>query len=539
VWVASSLLKKPHIINAIPKYFSEMQFGIIRIVFAGVVASHFFISYWLLKRWAFITSGLVAGVGALRSALYVFWILAKPYDKWEKIMFWLIIFIPFFVAAYNIFSIPISYDESVSYIDFISKGPVVIGSLFHTTNNHVLYNYIGYVCCLFFKDSEIVQRLPLLFIYLTSSILLFALLKKMVKPYAALIGLSFYVLSSPVYLYSFMARGYLLILLFVLLALWSSYNLLTSSGKRYWVGLYLSSVLGMYTIPVMAYLLVPLYIFLGFFFLWKNKMRVMALIKTAMFSVLTLSLFYMPIILVSGLGALFQVINETGTKANVFTNMVGNSKMFSDFYISSNTYFKAILSIIVLAGVAIALYYSRGRNRIFIFFLAAISILPLLLTTTLSQRMFDRTWIYVIVPFSIFYSFAFNWVKKRELAFVIFSFTLLIQFISSKSNVYFSDQKHQMYVARKASDKFVSGKMHSIYINHLYVRPMIEYRLMILNYKYDLNIGSSVFRNVPFDKSKKYDMIVCTDYNKQASFYKNYTLTDSIKEIRVFQRFRE
>lgn len=535
-WVADSLLHKPHIIKVIPHYFSELQFGIIRFVFGLIVVGLFLISYYLIKKWTFINNYLKERFAELAFILRNFLVSVLPYDRWERSIFLMIVILPLLIAGYNIWSIPISYDESVSYIDFISKGPVVIGSLFHTTNNHIFYNYISYTVCLLITDSEIAQRLPLLFIYTANSILLFALLKRLTNPYAALSGLSFFVLSTPVYLYSFMARGYLLVLFFVLLSLWSSYQLLSKSGRRYWLGLYISSVLGMYTISIMAYLLVPLYIGLGFFFLARDKQKLIALIKTAVCSVVTIGLFYMPIILVSGLGALLHVIKDTGTKSNIFTNTGSNVKLFTDFYFSSSIYIKIILSAVFLIGTSISIYYSKRENKFFIYFLLAITILPFLLTTALSQKMFDRTWIYIVVPISIFYSFAFNWIKKRQVALAVILFTLIIQLISSIQNVYLSDQMHQMNAARKASDRFASGKMSRIYINHLYVRPMIEYRLKVLKYDYELNIGSSVFRRVPFDVAKKYDMIVCTNYNKQPEFDSMYVLTDSIKEIRIFER---
>lgn len=534
-WVAHDLLKKPHIVKFIPKYFNETQFRILRAVSIVLIGAFFLFLGFLIKKRALISNSLVSKAQIIKFICIDFWQAVVPKEKLEQGMFWVVIILPFVIAVYNICTIPISYDESVSYIDFISNGPIVIGSLFHTTNNHILYNFLSYLSCLIFPAGEVAQRLPLLLIYLFNCLLLYGLLKKIVKPYVAIIGLSFFVLSTPVYVYSFMARGYLLVMFFVLISLYSCYQLLISSNRRYWAALFMSSVLGMYTIPVMAYLLLAVYVFLGIFFLINNKRKFVTLLKTAVYSVLTIGLLYTPIILVSGLGSLVQVIREVGSKLSVSENAIRNTELLTDFYISSNIYIKIVFGVILLTGIGSSLFYTNSQKRIFLFFLVLISVMPVLTTFLLSQKIFDRTWIYMIVPFTLFYSMAFSRIKSFVFTAIIIFCTLVIQFVSSSRNFYYASQKHQIYAARKASDLFVNNKLNSIYIDHLFVRPMIEYRLMVVGYKYELNIGSSVYRKSQFDTTRGYDMVVCTNYSKLPAFQGNYVMIDSVNEVRVFK----
>lgn len=533
-WVANDLFKKTHLVKFIPKYFSEGRFNVLRISVAVFFVLYLALIFYIRRNWLYLNQRILSTLSKIWVVNKRFFKATWPNERFEQLTFLIIVTIPFLIAAYNIATIPISYDEAVSYIDFISKGPIVISTLLHTTNNHILYNYLAYLSCLILPDGQVAQRLPLIFIYLLNCFLLFAFLKRLVKPYPALIGLSFFVCSTPIFLYSFMARGYMLVIFFVLLSLLAIRELLVTSKKRYWAALFISSVFGMYSVSVIAYFLAGVYIFLGIFFLIKDRQKFGLMLKTGLLSLFTICLFYLPVFIVSGLGAVFQVVKEIGSSLSRFDIAYINWVTLTDFYIGSTQSVKFLIGIPIVVGLFCFISFAKKEEKPFNLLVILLAVMPLLITIILSQRMFDRTWIYLIVPLATFYAMAFSKTISKELTIVIALATLAIQFYSSSHNSYYVNQKHQIYTARKAADTFAKQKMSSIYIDHLYVRPMIEYRLLVLNYIYELNIRSSVFRRSDFDPSKKYDMLVCTDHSRLPPSKFTYTLVDSAQEIRVY-----
>lgn len=533
-WVAESLFKKPHLVKFIPAYFDNSRFLLLQKLALVVLVIHLGAVFFLIKKWETTVDRLTDLLLKIFSTTKSFFQTVFPQDKFEKWMFLSIVLVPFGIAVYNIFTIPVSYDEAVSYIDFISKGPLVISTLYHTTNNHILSNMLSYVSCLVLPDGEVAQRLPLLFIYLINCILFFALLKRIVKPYPALIGLTFFVTSTPVFLYSFMARGYLLVILFVLLALLALRQLLLKPAKRYWVLLFASSVLGMYTIPVMAYFLLAVYLFLFIFFVLNNKSELKFLVVTGVLSLIFTCILYAPIFMVSGLEAMFKVISDISTKRTFVANALRNFKGYTNFYISSILYIKILLGVVVFLGM---LYASRLRlpDRSFGKFLLLIALMPLVVTIALRQGMFDRTWIYMSVVVAIFYAFCFRNLKSKIGIGLVVVLTFILQSFSSYRNLYYQGQKHQIVTARKIADEFVEREMKSMFLDHVFIRPMIEYRLLVLKYPHELYVKRSQFRSSEFDRNVKYDVIIYSSGSEPPPSSYRYILSDSVREIRVLK----
>ncbi|MEJ8818406.1 glycosyltransferase family 39 protein [Lacibacter sp. H407] len=538
-WAAEDVLKKPHLVNFIPAYFSEDRFYLLQkaIVFLAVI--YFFLIVWLFRRRTKVIHYFNGIASEGRLTITSFLAFVQPKELVEKFLFWIIIGTSFFVGAYNIATIPISYDEACSYIDFVSKGPLIISTLYHTTNNHILSNILSYISCLIFPNGEIGQRLPLLFILVVNCFLLFGLLKRIVKPYQALIGLAFFAASTPVYLYSFMARGYSLVILFSLICILALRQLLLLPQRKYWVIFFLASVLGTYSIPVIGYLLVAVYVCLGVFFFIHNKEQLKFLLLTGFFSFLAVCFLYTPVFLVSGLSALKQVVSDISIKRTIFENGIQNLKSLTDFYISSNIFFKVILGLPILTGIVYVYHAYRKRGSAFLLFILIVAAMPLAVTIILQQKMFDRTWIYMTVVMSIFYAFAFSQVKQKAVLIAAIVFTYVMQLGSSIDARYYTDQKHRNFAARKTADLFAGEKMKSIYLDHQFIRPMIEYRLQLLHHPYQLYVNKSQFQKSDFDPNKKYDLIVYAEGGANPESNYQYRIIDSVKEIRVLELINE
>jgi hypothetical protein len=534
-WVAEGILRKPHLVKFIPAYFDESRFSLLQSAVIFVTVIYSFLLLWLFKRRTTVVNGLTDNAEKSIRMIKSFFVSVQPRESSERAFFWMITGSSFLIAAYNVFTIPISYDEAGSYTDFVSKGPLVISTLYHTTNNHILSNMISYISCLILPKGEIGQRMPLLFILLVNCFLFFGLLKRMVKPYQALIGLAFFAASTPVYLYSFMARGYSLVILFMLICLLAVRQLVLSPERKYWVVLFLASVLGTYSIPVMVYLLLPLYLYMGVVFFKNNKKQLKPLLLTGFLSGVAVGFLYTPVFLVSGLTAIKQVVSDISTKRTLLQNTIRNFEVFTNFYISSTFLLKIALGVPVLLGIVHAYSNYRKSGSTFLLFLLIVAPMPLSVSIILGQGMFDRTWIFMTIVLAILYAFAFARVKQKAVLSVAIVVTFGLQLFSSVNARYYVSQKHHIFTARKTADYFAAQKMESIYLDHQYLRPMMEYRLQLLQYPYQLYVKKSQFQKSDFDPNKKYSLIVYAEGSATPSSNYHYRLIDSVKEIRVLE----
>ncbi|MGL6268146.1 MAG: hypothetical protein ACRC2O_09465, partial [Chitinophagaceae bacterium] len=212
-----------------------------------------------------------------------------------------ILIIPVAASVYYAITIPVNYDEAVTYELFSSKNPIISLTNYPFPNNHVLHSIItNFTRYLPFPALVNMRISPIIVNFFTWSIAFMFIAGFYSKKTALVITAISAVLFMNIY-YGFMSRGYSMVNLFFVSALYAAYKLIQNNkGKHYWVWFTVSSILGFCTMPSFLY---PFLILNLFILIYRPK----SIVKQTIMGFITAGavvLFYAPIIFLNGLGAL-------------------------------------------------------------------------------------------------------------------------------------------------------------------------------------------------------------------------------------------
>ena len=238
--------------------------------------------------------------------------LLRPWSFGQQLVLFGLFFALTFLLFYCAYSIPFIYDELYTYIAFSSRGPAIALVFYPFPNNHVLCSVIAAVLLKGFGSVVFGMRA---FSILASMLLYWALflgLQRYARPAVVLAALVFFFGLDMVLLYSFMARGYTIILLCTAVIFCAIPELLKPQSRYRqlsWLVLGFASIMGMAAIPTYVYGFASVMITLGLYSLLTRapkQPRMGQLVALGLLVVLGVILFYMPLIAVSGLSALIK-----------------------------------------------------------------------------------------------------------------------------------------------------------------------------------------------------------------------------------------
>lgn len=193
---------------------------------------------------------------------------------------------------------PISYDEAWTFLHFTQHGILASASHYPAPNNHVLYSIL----------TSLTYHLPLpdlwnlrLSVLAVSWMTLWAAYRFVRRHFdtrtALVVVAVFPVLFMGLY-FSYMARGYGLLVLFFILALHAAFNIVKLENPgRDWFWFALFSILGFYTIPSFLY---P-FLTLNFFILYHKRKNIWPQVAVNVAVVLAVFVLYLPIICNDGI----------------------------------------------------------------------------------------------------------------------------------------------------------------------------------------------------------------------------------------------
>ncbi|UYZ60413.1 hypothetical protein [Hymenobacter latericus] len=199
-------------------------------------------------------------------------------------------------------------DEIATYDYFVRGGPLAITGFYPIPNNHVLFSLLSYpLVGLGIRHDVLVLRLPTLLISSAGTVLLYAMLARVLTFRVATLAVGLFCLAPLALYYSVAGRGYFLLVnlaagqFFAMLAVlhYSHYQRLG------WLAFVMLGVLGLYTIPTYAYVLVSVGGWLALSFGAARRWRALGALATAAGLIgAGAALAYAPIVCVSGLPAL-------------------------------------------------------------------------------------------------------------------------------------------------------------------------------------------------------------------------------------------
>lgn len=347
---------------------------------------------------------------------------------------WLLVF-PLASSIFFAVVMPVSYDEAWTYLQFTSKSPLSSLCYYPAPNNHVLHSLITNI-------TRYIPFLPILFCLRISSIIVsfftwllcFSFFKRYYSENISLVIMGIAsMLFMPIY-YSYMSRGYGLVLFFFVLALYASYNIIFKGDKaKYWFVFGLSNVLGFFTMPSYLYVCIILNVLI----LWNNKFQLKNQFISNAFTLFLVLILYTPIIIVNGVSAL---TSNTFVLPISRHELIERLPLFLSTTLSEITGVHFILICILLLVSFFMLVKSKMKFELGVFVIFIVS--PFLLLIIHSVIPFPRTFNYysIVIVFLILIPFgkSIQNIKYLLVIIVCVQFALFLNF-------YFNIKKYETF----------------------------------------------------------------------------------------------
>lgn len=369
---------------------SEMKFIILQIM-CLIIAVLFFILLLTLDKVVAFFHSVFLFVKSNVSDLVVAW--RKTNVKW-------ILIIPFISSVFFAVYMPVSYDEAWTYLQFTSKSPLSSLCYYPAPNNHVLHSLITNVTRYTpFLSTLLCLRISSILFSFFSWLICFSFLKKYYSENISLVITGFASMLFMSVYYSYMSRGYGLVLFFFIIGLYAAFNIISKDNRaKDWIVFAVTNVLGFFTMPSYLYAFLSLNIFI----LLNNKFQLRDQFVYNLCTLIFVLVLYTPIIIVNGVGALtsntfvvpisrMEVIDRLpGFLATTLTEISGVS-------------FLCISVLLMISFLKIIQSKNKFELTLFVIFIAS----PALFLIVHSVIPFPRTFYYyafvlvflVVIPF--------------------------------------------------------------------------------------------------------------------------------------------
>ena len=403
---------------------------------------------------------------------------------------------------------PVQYDEAWTFFKFTSKSIFTSISYYPAPNNHVLHSVLTNLTALLPIDYFFALRLPSILVSVFTVALLFRMGNRLFSyPWALVLSLFVPSFFSSLE-YSYMARGYSLVLFFTLIlyyiAIRSIQHLREKKSippKYYW---YIATAitLGAYTMPSFLYPCFSIMLWVGVLLLIKKQWIALQKMSITLAIVgLFVILLYAPILLISGFDSLFN---------NGFVTPYPMSYSLSQFIAHFNgvSFFLLNISLgvllcciaaVLLLGVLVLKKLIVNQLEIIFFPLIVLLTGPILMYFH-GISPFMRHWNYLAVPLSFLFIYTLHKVSKgRKIsttAFLIIALNgvIVLNYSFHKYYPYFNDNAIHRQGDNLSNDlqKEFKGKHLSIFISHSTFE--MPFRFNAIKNKTDYELQWSYFK---------------------------------------------
>ncbi len=261
---------------------------------------------------------------------------------------------------------PMHYEESLTYIAFVSR-PLSVGlSYYPWPNNHLFNTLLSHFSTSLLGNQPWIIRLPSLLFGLLILPATYLVARRLYNKHAGLLALALAVPCSQLIGLSAQARGYSIQAFLFLTLILSAISILRGGRLMAWSGLVISAVLGFYTMPTMLYFFPPVLIWLAWSFL-KNaepagRLPVIwkCIAACAVVAVLT-ALLYLPVVLHSGISSITS--NEYVVSLNWTKFLKGVPGNIYDMWSGWNVMVPAPIALLILLGFIMGVFANRRISR--------------------------------------------------------------------------------------------------------------------------------------------------------------------------------
>jgi hypothetical protein len=203
------------------------------------------------------------------------------------------------------------YDDATSYELFVRERLLIVSAVYSLPNNHVLSNTLAWGFYRLYPGFWWSMRLPVLLTSTIATVLWFFVLLRRSNFLVALLAVALFGLLNTSIYYAATGRGYWLLVLLGAIGFDAVLTLqeatITGRARLAWVGLVLSGVLGLYTVPTHAFFLTSAYSWLALRAVQQRaRRRLLLLLALGCLTLLGAGLLYAPLLLLSGPSSLFN-----------------------------------------------------------------------------------------------------------------------------------------------------------------------------------------------------------------------------------------
>ena len=415
--------------------------------------------------------------------------------------------IPFLSAIYFAYEIPVNLDEAGTYIDFVSRGLPVSMSWYYTTNNHILNSVLaGFTKYIPFLPALIKLRMGAIFFNLLAIIFGTHFLKKYYnESFAFAVMAITSMLWMNVY-YSFLARGYSIVLFCLIVSIHFAFNIFRDNKTRNWVWLSFISIVGFYAMPSYLY---PFAI-INLIILIENYKSINAIKKQTIAIITTVVvtfILYIPVFIVNG--GISAVTKNKFIAAQITSRSEVLLKLPLFFYDTIKIIFGINPNIVLSIFLFSVLFLIKGKDMFKIKLTGIFIVTPFLLLIAHSLIAFSRTFNYYgfVLVFLIMLPFEKHFQRINTKILLLFlipiQIILLLNFNSTYRNSPFADDVPM--ISHDIITKIIGNKNYVINMN-CFEGPLI-FELKSNNFnKY--KVISTLNKNICVDTVKNADYVI-------------------------------
>lgn len=372
-----------------------------------------------------------------------------------------LLLIPFGITLYMAYTFPNHVDEAMTYFDFIKRPIWEAFCLYPAPNNHIFYSVIANLTERFtFLDLAFRIRIPSILASLFTWILAYRFVKKYYSENVALFVVAVGSVMISTLEYSYMARGYSLVMFFIVICIYSAFNIVHQENRRRdWTLFTIASILGAWTVPSFLYPFITVSIYILFYNYKNIKTQILytALVGLGVF------LLYSPILLFSGIESLSNNRYVAPIdRIHVIKSIPGYISGLFVYMLCANR----IITIFILALPILYSLYKKDKNTLLLW--GIFFIIPSICLMIHSVLPFFRVFFYYGFIFSFLFALSFrDIINKITLKILIISL-LTFQILMSAHfyrNIYYLER--DAIVSREISDDILQDNKTYYVKRHL------------------------------------------------------------------------
>ncbi len=530
VYLADAL-QKPDWEKYVQQRFTSTSFVTARWIIVLLIFLYFGLGIFLFftrKKFASKPDSVLSGMFKKTAGVKAEFRSIPAYARW--LFFFLLAFV-FLKGGWYIINWPLQYDEAWTYNYYI--GNSFWQSFILPHNNHTFFTVVAWFFHLLPIDPQISMRLPNLLAGLILITIFFFFIKRHVSLHAALISTFFLATCCSAVFYMLYARGYLFVMLFTLIALWSQLIVLDWRRSSFYKPLLFTAiVLGYWSNPVFLYphVAIGLTMILSllkkkeFKIIWKN-------VFIHALAILLVLILYLPTLLSSHIYELTNKGVQRSFEAGIlWKSFFNNSRFIFGF---EKAYILFFLIILLFAWASI----KRKQFDFFQWFAAMSFVVIFLFSFLQSLPLAGHITIFFAISVAIMLACIFNSIKiNKPILFLMLAGIIVFNSYMAHTHRWFNWSVQYDKGAKELADEMLKRNIQSCYLTVNYYKPHLEYYYKINDEKIRVSLqdpASQDFR--PFDPAEEEVVIIRTNRSSNLplsgylQLYKDETITAFIR----------